>query len=58
MRTWQTRMHERGWAIAVDGDYGPNSHDVCLRFQRDKHLSADGIVGPATWAAAWTTPIT
>jgi GH25 family lysozyme M1 (1,4-beta-N-acetylmuramidase) len=58
VRTWQARMRERGWAITADGDYGPASRDVCVRFQREKHLTPDGIVGPATWAAAWTAPIT
>ena len=44
--------------LTVDGDYGPQSKDVCTRFQREKDLSVDGVVGPDTWAAAWTTPVT
>lgn len=55
---WQRQMAARGWSIAVDGWYGPASADVARRFQQEKHLTVDGIVGPNTWAAAWTAPIT
>jgi len=58
VRTWQARMRQRGWRIDVDGAYGPQSRQVCLAFQREKGLAVDGIVGPQTWAAAWTAPIT
>lgn len=56
--TWQERMRDRGWTIAVDDVYGPQSARVCAAFQREKALGVDGIVGPITWAAAWTAPIT
>ncbi|MGH3745820.1 MAG: peptidoglycan recognition protein family protein [Micromonosporaceae bacterium] len=58
VRTWQAQMRKRGWTIGVDGAYGPQSEKVCRAFQREKKLGADGIVGPKTWAAAWTAPIT
>ena len=57
--TWQGRMRDRGWAIAVDDVYGPQSESVCRQFQAEKGLQpVDGIVGPITWDAAWTAPIT
>lgn len=56
--TWQRQMRQRGWSIAVDGLYGTKSRDVATAFQRDKNLADDGIVGPATWEAAWAFPIT
>ena len=56
--TWQTQMHTRGWTITTDSTYGPQSRGVCLAFQEEKHLTADGIVGPVTWAASWTAPVT
>jgi hypothetical protein len=55
---WQRRMADRGWRITVDGAYGPASEKVCRAFQAEKRLAVDGVVGPKTWAAAWTAPIT
>jgi hypothetical protein len=56
--TWQAQMAARGWTLAVDGCYGPESASVAWQFQAEKGLAVDGIVGPDTWAAAWTAPIT
>ena len=56
--TWQQQMANRGWSIAVDDKYGPRSAQVCHDFQAEKGLAVDSIVGPDTWAAAWTAPIT
>ncbi|MFG1866083.1 peptidoglycan recognition protein family protein [Microbispora bryophytorum] len=53
VRAWQARMKELGYDIVVDGAYGPDSKDVCRRFQKDRHLDVDGIVGPDTWNAAF-----
>ncbi|GIH67217.1 MULTISPECIES: peptidoglycan recognition protein family protein [Microbispora] len=55
VRTWQARMKELGYDIVVDGAYGPDSQDVCRRFQKDRHLDVDGVVGPDTWNAAFAT---
>lgn len=55
---WQRRMLHRGWTITVDDIYGPQSAKVCRAFQSEKGLKVDGIVGPITWAAAWTAPVT
>lgn len=57
-RTWQQQMRNRGWSITVDDIYGPASKDVCTKFQREKGLAVDGIVGPDTWRAAWEAPVT
>lgn len=54
VRTWQAKMKDRGWSITVDGAYGPQSESICRRFQGAKNLTVDGIVGPVTWAAAWS----
>lgn len=58
VRTWQGKMRARGWRIDVDGVYGPQSADVCRRFQAEKHIGVDGIVGPETWRTTWTAPVT
>jgi peptidoglycan hydrolase-like protein with peptidoglycan-binding domain len=38
------------WLVA-DGNFGPATEDVVKGFQVTKGLTADGIVGPQTWAA-------
>lgn len=66
LKRWQQRMKDRGWPITVDGLYGPkgattpqgNTAEVTIAFQKEKGLVADGLIGPTTWAAAWTTPVT
>lgn len=55
---WQDRMDERGWTIAIDGLYGPETDTVATQFQQEKGLDVDGLIGSETWAAAWTKPVT
>jgi hypothetical protein len=57
VHAWQTQMAQRGWKIGTDGWYGPASEQVARAFQTEKHLTVDGIVGAATWDAAWTAPV-
>ena len=57
-QAWQAQMAKRGWPLAVDGIYGPRSADTCRSFQAEKGLTADGVVGPLTWEATWTAPVT
>ena len=48
----QTRLHDLGWLKPKpDGAFGIITYDAVLDFQEVKGLTADGIVGPATWAA-------
>lgn len=58
LAVWQQRMADRGWPIAVDGRYGNQTRGVAEAFQREKGLDVDGLIGPITWRAAWTEPIT
>jgi peptidoglycan hydrolase-like protein with peptidoglycan-binding domain len=38
-----------GYAIAVDGIFGPDTRTAVRAFQESHGLSVDGIVGPNTW---------
>lgn len=52
--TWvQQRLnaHKAKPAVVVDGYYGPKCGTAVKAFQKSKKLTADGIVGKATWAA-------
>ncbi|QGJ97476.1 peptidase [Microbacterium phage Azizam] len=61
LAVWQARMIARGWDLGpsgADGRYGDRTRDVARAFQAEKGLTVDGKIGPATWAAAWTAPVT
>jgi len=52
-KAWQTQVRNLGDQLDADGVYGPQSKTACLVFQRNNGLGADGIVGRATWDAAF-----
>jgi hypothetical protein len=58
LKAWQERMRYRGWTITPDGLYGDETERVAKAFQRDKSIDMDGLIGPQTWALAWTADIT
>lgn len=58
LAVWQAQMAARGWIIAVDGLYGPETRETAIEFQTEKGLQVDGLIGPETWNAAWTEPVT
>jgi peptidoglycan hydrolase-like protein with peptidoglycan-binding domain len=58
VRAVQARLRARGWRIAVDGIYGPDTEAIVRRFQTNKGLTIDGITGYVTWRVLWTAPVT
>jgi len=49
VRPLQQLLRARGHAVAVDGNFGPQTEAAVKAFQQSKGLTADGNVGPLTW---------
>ena len=47
----QEDLNRHGTSLAVDGNFGPLTHEAVVEFQQSNGLAPDGIVGPLTWAA-------
>lgn len=45
----QRLLIANGAKIDADGDFGPKTQSAVKAFQKKKKISADGVVGPATW---------
>jgi len=58
VRTYQVQMNKRGWPITPTGGFGDYTDQMTRSFQREKGLTVDGVVGPATWKCAFTCPVT
>lgn len=57
--TLQNLLVEKGYIDGdyVDGDFGPGTDAAVKQFQTDNSLTADGIVGPATWQVLCSTAV-
>lgn len=47
----QSRLSSLGYAVSVDGDFGPATTAAIKTFQTDRGLEADGLVGAMTYKA-------
>lgn len=51
----QRALQQAGYSLAADGIFGPETKAMVLNLQRAARITADGIVGPATWTALEST---
>lgn len=49
VRAAQVLLNKFGSGLAVDGEFGAGTRSAVVSFQSGHGLTADGIVGPATW---------
>ena len=51
---WQLRMNRYGYGFTGTGCYGAKTATAVLDLQRANGIKTSGLLGPKTWAAAWT----
>ncbi len=57
VRDLQNALRAAGHNISVDGQFGPQTKNAVLAFQRARGLTVDGVVGPQTWGALRAAPM-
>ena len=49
---WQATLVCNKYDIVIDGEFGGNTKETTIKFQKDNGLTADGIAGINTWRKA------
>lgn len=52
VEAWQRVLNAAGFVCAVDGVFGPKTRTLTMLLQKQLGVAMDGVVGPATQAAA------
>ena len=52
----QTLLGKNGYSIVPDGVFGSNTEEAVRKYQATRNLTADGVVGPKTWAELDAAP--
>ena len=56
IKEWQEQMIENGYDLGpdgADGVFGNDSHKALIKFQKDRNLEVDGVIGSITWDETW-----
>lgn len=56
VKEWQNFLNSQGYNLGVDGDFGNNTYNATVDWQKKNGLSVDGIVGKNTWSKAGYSP--
>ena len=52
VKKWQEFLNTQGYGLSVDGDFGNNTYNATIAYQKANGLTTDGIVGKNTWGKA------
>ena len=57
VKNLQKRLNVYGFKVKTDGQFNSNTCNAVKKFQKKRHLTPDGIVGPATYKALMGKPM-
>jgi hypothetical protein len=60
IQEWQEQMISIGYDLGpagADGVFGEKSSQALEKFQKDKRLEVDGVIGPISWDETWAAAI-
>lgn len=51
VKSLQLLLKQEGYTLIADGIFGTKTEDIVIDYQKQNHLTADGVVGKSTWAS-------